>query len=44
MRHVLNSIPYEGKDVVRPPDPKILGSAKSIYENAEIGSRPEEAT
>jgi hypothetical protein len=45
MRHVLHSIPYAGKDenVVDPPDPKILGSAKSIYEHSEIGQRPEEA-
>ena len=45
MRHVLNSIPYAGKDesVVQPPVPKILGSAKSIYENSEADSRPEEA-
>jgi polyphosphate kinase 2 len=45
MRHVLNSIPYAGKDtsVVKPPDPKILGSAKSIYEHGEIAHRPEEA-
>jgi polyphosphate kinase 2 len=37
MRHVLNSIPYAGKDVsvVKPPDPKILGCAKSIYEHGE---------
>jgi polyphosphate kinase 2 len=45
MRHVLNSIPYTGKDtnVVQPPDPKILGCAKSIYEHGEVAHRPEEA-
>jgi hypothetical protein len=34
IRHVLHTIPYDGKDkhIVRPPDPLILGSAKSIYE------------
>jgi polyphosphate kinase 2 len=37
IRHVLYTIPYEGKDkhVVQPPDPLILGSAKSIYEKDE---------
>jgi len=36
-RHVLHTIPYDGKDkhVVQPPDPLILGSAKSIYEKDE---------
>jgi len=45
MRHVLNSIPYTGKneDVVQPPDPKILGSAKAIYEHGELAHRPEES-
>jgi hypothetical protein len=45
MRHVLTQIPYVGKDesIVRPPDPKILGSAKSIYEHGEVAHRPEEA-
>ncbi|MGC3990140.1 MAG: polyphosphate kinase 2 [Chthoniobacteraceae bacterium] len=39
MRHVLNLIPYVGKDmnVVLPPDPKVLGSARSIYEHGEAG-------
>jgi hypothetical protein len=34
---VLHTIPYDGKDkhVVQPPDPLILGSAKSIYERDE---------
>ena len=37
IRHVLHTIPYDGKDkhVVQPPDPAILGSAKSIYERDE---------
>jgi hypothetical protein len=37
IRHVLNTIPYDGKDkhVALPPDPLILGSAKSIYERDE---------
>jgi|GEM_PF-106965 len=38
MRHVLSSIPYIGKDptIVQTPDPKVLGSANSIYEHGEI--------
>lgn len=37
MRHILNSIPYAGKDevTVQPPDPLIVGSAKVIYERGE---------
>ncbi len=37
MRHVLSSIPYAGKDedIVQPPDPLIVGSAKTIYEKGE---------
>ncbi len=37
MRHILHSIPYAGKDeeVVQPPDPLIVGSAKTIYEKGE---------
>jgi polyphosphate kinase 2 (PPK2 family) len=37
MRHVLHAIPYAGKDTdtVKPPDPLIVGSAKSIYEHGE---------
>ena len=37
MRHVLWSIPYSGKDesIVQPPDPLIVGSAKTIYEHGE---------
>jgi len=33
MRHVLNSLPYEGKNkkVALPPDPKVLGSVKEMY-------------
>jgi len=42
MRHVLTEIPYAGKDtsVVQPPDPKILGSAKAIYEHGEVAHTP----
>jgi polyphosphate kinase len=37
MRHVLHAIPYAGKDpdTVKPPDPLVVGSAKSIYEHGE---------
>jgi hypothetical protein len=37
MKHVLWSIPYAGKDTatVTPPDPRIVGSAKTIYETGE---------
>ncbi len=37
MRHVLSTIPYAGKDksVVHPPDPLVVGSAKTIYEKGE---------
>ena len=37
MRFVLNSLDYPNKDnkVVTPPDPKIVGSAKDIYEKGE---------
>ena len=37
MRHVLSAIPYAGKDesVVQPPDPLVVGSAKTIYEMGE---------
>lgn len=37
MKHVLHTIPYAGKDtdVVTPPDPRVVGSAKSIYEHGE---------
>lgn len=37
MKYVLNNIPYAGKDsgVVTPTDPKIIGSAKEIYERGE---------
>jgi polyphosphate kinase 2 len=42
MHHVLSSIPYAGKDtsLVREPDPKICGCAKSIYEHGETVSTP----
>ena len=41
MRHVLTNIPYAGKNpaVVRPPDAKVLGSAKVIYEHSEAAHR-----
>jgi polyphosphate kinase 2 len=37
MKHVLYTIPYAGKDsdVVTPPDPHVVGSAKTIYEHGE---------
>ena len=37
MQYVLNSLDYPNKDtrVVTPPDPKIVGSAKDIYERGE---------
>jgi polyphosphate kinase 2 len=37
IKHVLHTIPYAGKDtdVVGPPDPNIIGSAKAIYEHGE---------
>jgi polyphosphate kinase 2 len=37
MRHILNEVPYEGKDedVVVAPDPLILGPAEEIYESGE---------
>jgi polyphosphate kinase len=37
MKHILHTIPYAGKDedVVTAPDPRIVGSAKSIYEHGE---------
>ena len=42
MHHVLSSIPYAGKDtsLVREPDPKICGCAKSIHEHGEKVSAP----
>jgi len=45
MRHVLTEVPYAGKDttVVHPPDPKILGCAKAIYEFGEVAHKPAEA-
>ena len=41
MHHVLTNIPYAGKNsaVVRPPDAKVLGSAKVIYEHSEAEHR-----
>jgi len=46
MRHVLTEVPYHGKEkaVVQPPDPKILGCAKSIYEHGEVAHAPAAAT
>jgi polyphosphate kinase 2 len=37
MRHVLHRFPYQGKDhdVVRTPDPKIVGSAADVFEHGE---------
>ena len=37
MRYVLDSIPYEGKNtaIVKPADPLVVGSAKTIYEMGE---------
>jgi polyphosphate kinase 2 (PPK2 family) len=37
MRLILHTIPYAGKDtsVVLPPDPLVVGSAKTIYEKGE---------
>jgi polyphosphate kinase 2 (PPK2 family) len=37
MRFVLDSLPYEGKDaaVVGRPDPRIVGSARDVYERGE---------
>jgi polyphosphate kinase 2 len=37
IRHVLHTIPYDGKDkhVVRPPDPLLVGTAKALYEKDE---------
>jgi polyphosphate kinase 2 len=37
IKHILHTIPYDGKDrdVVSAPDPLIVGSAKSIYEMGE---------
>ena len=37
IKHILHTIPYSGKDtdVVTPPDPRIVGSAKAIYEHGE---------
>ena len=37
MKHVLYTIPYAGKDtdVVTAPDPRVVGSAKTIYEHGE---------
>ena len=44
MRHVLTAIPYAGKveSSVKPPDPLVVGSAKTIYEHGE-NSKPHAA-
>jgi hypothetical protein len=41
MRHVLNRLPYEGKDesVVGSPDPKVVGPAKELLETGEHSDR-----
>ena len=38
MRFLLSSLPYEGKDltVVGEPDPRIVGSARDVYERGEL--------
>ena len=38
MRFVLDALPYEGKDlsVVGRPDPRIVGSAREVYERGEM--------
>jgi polyphosphate kinase len=42
IRHVLYSVPYDGRDkhVVQPPDPLIVGGAKAIYEKDEKPREP----
>jgi polyphosphate kinase len=43
MRYVLSQVPYEDRDeqVVRPPDPLIVGPAPALHESGErAGSRP----
>ena len=37
IKHILHTIPYAGKDtdVVTPPDSRVVGSAKAIYEHGE---------
>jgi polyphosphate kinase 2 len=39
IKHILHTIPYAGKDkdIVTPPDPHVVGSAKAIY---ELGENP----
>jgi polyphosphate kinase 2 len=39
IKHILYTIPYAGKDkdIVTPPDPHVVGSAKAIY---ELGENP----
>ncbi len=41
MRHVLSRFDYEGKDreLVRAPDPRIVGSAASVLEHGESADR-----
>jgi polyphosphate kinase 2 len=43
MKHLLSSIPYEGKDeaLVNNLDPLVVGSAESIYEHGEKVHKPE---
>jgi len=42
MKLVLDTIPYSGKDkdIVTPPDPQVVGSAKTIYEHGENSHGP----
>jgi polyphosphate kinase len=42
IKHVLNLLPYAGKDAetVTPPDPKLCGSAAAIYETDEKHNKP----
>ena len=37
MRYVLDALPYDGKDmsVIGTPDPKVVGSAREVYERGE---------
>jgi len=40
VRHLLHTIPYAGKENVLPPNSKVLGSARDIYEQEEA-TRPQ---
>jgi polyphosphate kinase 2 len=41
MRHVLNRFPYDGRDpeIVYPTDPRIIGSARDVFEQGESSTR-----